>query len=75
MLSAFCAIAWTFASMLVTRSSPGLGGTSDTVPVTSPAAFTATVLVPGTPRSCESYSASRPAWPTRSTPEKPVTTR
>ena len=52
--------------MLVTRLSPDLGGVSSTVPVTSPAAFTETVLVPVSPVSALLYCASRPHCPTRS---------
>ena len=73
--SAFCATAWTFELRLVTRSSPLTGAVWLTAPVTSPAALTETICVPAWPRSWLSYSASRPAWPTRSTPEKPVTGR
>src|SRR6266568_762415 len=74
-LSAFWATAWILALRLVTRSSPLAGGDCLTVPVTSPAALTDTTWVPARPRSWLSYWASRPAWPTRSTPEKPVTGR
>ena len=73
--SAFCATAWTCAFRLVTRSSPLAGAVWLTVPVTSPAALTDTTWVPAWPRSWLSYWASRPACPTRSTPEKPVTGR
>ena len=59
--------------MLVTRSSPATGLTSLIVEVTWPAAFTATSSMPVVPRSCLSYCASSPAWPTRSSPENPVT--
>src|ERR1700746_4184256 len=72
---AFWASAWICALMLVTRSSPVVGWVWLTVPVTSPAALTDTTWVPALPRSWVSYCASRPAWPTRSTPEKPVTGR
>ena len=74
-LSAFWASVWICALRLVTRSSPLTGSLLLTVPVTSPAAFTDTTWVPAWPRSWLSYWASRPAWPTRSTPEKPVTGR
>src|ERR1700735_3866643 len=72
---AFWTSAWIFALMLVTRSSPVTGEDLLTVPVTSPAALTDTTWVPAWPRSWLSYWASRPAWPTRSTPENPVTLR
>src|SRR5580698_6475541 len=72
---AFCASAWIWAFMLVTRSSPAWAGVVPSVPVTFPAAFTVTTSVPGVPRSWLSYCCSRPAWPTSSTPEKPVTAR
>jgi hypothetical protein len=49
--SAFCASAWIFELMLVTRSSPGLAGVPPTVPVTSPAALTDTRSVPVFPVS------------------------
>ena len=72
-------IFWTCACsgalMLVTRSSPALAGVWLTVPVTTPSALTATFCTPGVPRSWASYCCSSPAWPTRSTPEKPVTAR
>src|SRR6201985_1427796 len=67
--------AWTWACRLVTRSSPLTGWVWPWVPVTSPAALTDTTWVPAWPRSWVSYWASRPAWPTRSTPENPVTGR
>ena len=74
-LRAFWTSAWICALMLVTRSSPVTGAVWPTVPVTSPPALTDTTWVPAWPRSWLSYWASRPAWPTRSTPEKPVTGR
>ena len=40
--------------------------------VTAPPAFTDTTCFPGVPVSAELYWASRPAWPTRSSPAKPV---
>ncbi len=61
------------ALMLVTRSSPATGLVSLIVEVTWPPAFTATSSTPVVPRSCLSYCASRPDWPTRSSPENPVT--
>ena len=46
--------------MLVTRSSPVFGAVCVMVPVAWPAAFTDSTWVPGVPRSCWSYCASRP---------------
>jgi hypothetical protein len=70
--SALKVSAWSCEFRLVTRSLPGLGGDCLPTLVTWPAALTDSTCRPGTPRSCWSYWASRPAWPTRSTPEKPV---
>src|ERR1700739_4020089 len=68
---AFWASAWICALMLVTRSSPVVGGVWLTVPVTSPAALTDTTWVPALPRRWLWYSARRPAWAPRPTAAAP----
>ena len=73
--SAFWVSCWIFALRLVTSVSPATGAVRLMVPVTSPAALTDTSWLPARPRSSRSYCCSSPDWPTRSTPEKPVTVR
>src|SRR5450759_1017824 len=61
--------------MLVTRSSPDLAGVVLTVPSSWPALFTDSSSLPGVPSSWVLYCSSSPAWPTRSSPAKPVVGR
>ncbi len=63
------------ALMLVTRSSPVRGAVLRTMPSCWPALFTDSTCWPGVPWSSWLYWDSRPAWPTRSTPENPVAGR
>ncbi len=67
--SAFWASTWILELRLVTRSSPAWAAVPPTVPVTSPAALTETVLVPVLPVSAWLYCSSSPACPTRSAVE------